>query len=40
MDKGIQELVEEWHETKSISTATEVCERIWEAIHAGEENNG
>lgn len=30
--KSVQELVEKWHKTKSIATATEVCERIWEAI--------
>ncbi len=31
--KSIDELLEEWHETKSISIASEICERLWLAGH-------
>lgn len=31
--KSIDELLEEWHETKSISVASEICERLWQACH-------
>lgn len=29
----IEELVEEWHETKSLATAAKVCELIWEDMN-------
>lgn len=31
--KSIDELLEEWHGTKSISVASEICERLWQAGH-------
>lgn len=31
--KSIDELLEEWHETKSLATANEICQRLWEAGH-------
>lgn len=33
---SIDELLEEWHETKSISVANDICDRLWQAGH-GEE---
>lgn len=31
--ESIDQLLEEWHETKSISVASEICERLWLAGH-------
>lgn len=32
----IMDLVSEWHRTKSISAASDVCEMLWEAMNADE----
>lgn len=29
--ESMDQLLEEWHETKSISVASEICERLWQA---------
>lgn len=34
--KSVIDLVSEWHKTKSISIANEVCGIIWEAMNADE----
>lgn len=38
-EKNIAQLVEEWHKTKSISVATEVCERLWRSINQNANTN-
>ena len=35
--ESIDQLLEEWHETKSISVASEICERLWRAGHEEED---
>lgn len=34
---SIDEMLEEWHETKSISVANDICGRLWQAGHEEEE---
>lgn len=36
--ESIDELLEEWHKTKSISVASEICERLWRAGHEEDED--
>lgn len=36
--KSIDELLEEWHRTKNIRIANEVCERLWMMANNGEED--
>lgn len=33
----LKEMLEEWHETKSISKATDICEELWEEMEAYDE---
>lgn len=35
--ESIDQLLEEWHETKSVSVANDICERLW---RAGYEEDG
>lgn len=35
--ESIDQLLEEWYETKSISVANDICERLW---YAGHEEDG
>lgn len=36
--ESIDQLLEEWHKTKSISVASEICERLWQAGHEEDED--
>lgn len=36
--ESIDQLLEEWHKTKSISVASEICERLWLAGHGEDED--
>lgn len=31
----IKQLLQEWHETKSIATANDICELLWEGMANG-----
>ena len=33
----LKAMLEEWHETKSISKATDICEELWEEMEAYDE---
>lgn len=36
--ESIDQLLEEWHETKNISVANDICERLWRAGHEEDED--
>lgn len=38
--ESIDQLLEEWHKTKSISVASEICERLWKMANNGGEEDG
>lgn len=38
--KSIDELLAEWHETRNIGTASEICERLWKMANNGGEEDG
>ena len=35
--KSIDDLLEEWHQTKSIAVANDICERLWKMANNGED---
>ena len=37
--KSIDEMLEEWHETRNIGTANDICERLWKMANNGEDED-
>lgn len=37
---SIDDLLDEWHKTKNIGTAHDICERLWRMAHNGEDEDG
>lgn len=35
---GLKQMLEEWHETKSIAIADDICEMLWNEMEAFEDD--